>query len=713
VEYIVNKVLTPCIIQLKNPWSFYGVEGYNVFLVGIRSVPDEEKGITIRDMESILVGEKIELAEQWLIRGRTLHAIVNYQHKPIWKTFPKRRTYFIEPSRKLNPYDHVDLVRVSGGLPSMWINPLPNLELRDDIPHFEDVYYPTKWWLPNFSGELGIVRRLYCKERNNKSALDRQFNRFFYNQTKSVLNVFGECGIGKSWYVIHQVMEDRPPNSDYAYIDLRGRPMGPELAHSIHRELGEFLDQYINKDLDPIKALAHYLIPIALTYFDRDKFDPDGFPERQKMKEALSRIALDPKYLTDYNDIRLKSYENLNKKLFIIIDNVDNYSIEDQETVFDCITRILSGRTGVNLIIPLRPTSVYMVNRLQQTLDKITTNMFLYSPKIRQVLNRRFSCNSKGNAIDLSKKLSLSKLSLQELLDKYFESEPAGFLMDLCSNEQEIPSGLYAKDWQNQNKYDCRHYIRLFRRLITSDIIEDFENITKEYYAVHALMLKPGEPLQPQSAYLLNLFDNENPESPGNALIRYRVLEYFHTNTDIREFFDLYFRAIGAGMSITRDVVDLFIGAGLLIPNQMIDMTTNRPIVSSVSISCAGRAHYSIIKNIWYGICVKTGMHFEPNMIKRKEEAINAAQKEIYVTNPRLLKFYGDHGWISDNDFIAFLYKQQDLESRRIGEFEANEPNVLPQIAANLSNLSSPGDILSVVYGAQFESWQRKGELIR
>lgn len=246
-----------------------------------------------------------------------------------------------------------------------------------------------------------------------------------------------------------------------------------------------------------------------------------------------------------------------------------------------------------------------------------------------------------------------------------------------------------------------------------SDVICNFQNICNEYYAVHALMLRPGDPLLPQSAYLFNLFDNDLPDTPGNALIRYRVLEHFHSETDVGALFEAYFTALGPGPRIAREVLGSFIAAGLLLPDMVIDPTTGNEIMRSVSVTCAGRRHFAITRNLWYGICVKTGMHIEPEFIKRGDEARQAAHDEVGIQNEALLEFYASHGWVSEKDFLEFISKQEALESRRIGDFQADHPAMLNQIGTLLEQRGSPSEILGELYGEQLYYWRRKGRAIK
>ena len=709
----VVKVLTSCTVQLSEPWHFHSVSGVKVRIVGIRGVTDPEiNKAAILELTKLVKDQEISIVEKWFVQGRVLHAVVHLNSKPMWEYIPHRRTYILEPSRKLNPFDQSVLVRVSGGIPPLWENPLARETNLNKLPHFGDISYPTKWWLPKYEKEKKIAEILYCHERDDDRDLERKFQSFFNNPTRTVLVLSGDGGIGKTWFAIHNIIAHRPESTDYAYIDLRGRPKGPDLVVALHRELGQFLDQYINQGPDPIKALHHYLVPIVKPYFNqRKKFDVDGQAVQEKMQDAYYKISSDPARLSDYNDIRLGYYDNSEKRLFVIVDNVDNYSEDEQMMVFEYITRSLFGHEGVRVIIPLRPTSKILINRLDQVLDIIYSNIDLRSPNIDKLLERRISRNINGAEISMDSVMSGSSTTWRQLLSKYLSSDSAYLLRDLCSSETDNAQPAFRDNKKLRHpRFDCRHYIRLFRRIVMSDVIRDYENVASEYFAIHALLLKPGEPLLPQSSYLFNLFDNDLPDQPGNALVRYRVLEYFHSNTDIGALFDAYFRALGPGPRIAKDVVDNFISAGLLIPNVIIEPSIGNEIMRSLSISSAGRRHFAIVRNLWYGICVKTGMHIDASLIKRGEDARRAAKEEVGIENSSLLNYYANYGWISDKDFIEFISMQEDLESKRIGDYQKDQPGMLQQIGNLIENRSSPSDILSEYYGLQLDYWRKKGK---
>ena len=295
--------------------------------------------------------------------------------------------------------------------------------------------------------------------------------------------------------------------------------------------------------------------------------------------------------------------------------------------------------------------------------------------------------------------------SFFEYVESFIPSPGASLLRDLASVDSDIPpQDFYNRDAVQKARYDCRHYLRLFRRLLTSDVLLNVDNICNEYFALHALLLRPGESFSPESSFLYNLFDNEDPELAGNALVRYRVLEYFHNNSEFGPIFNAYFRALGPGSRVARDIASSFVRAGLLTPKVLID--NEREIWTGINVTNAGRRHFAVARNLWYGICIKTGMLVEPDMIRRGDDARLLASK--FVTSNKVLDFYAEHGWVSEEEFIGYLYRQEALEALRIGEFQASNKEFKQVITSLLEYKRSPADILSYDYSWQLYNWEKK-----
>lgn len=463
----VMRVAGPCVLQIADRWTLHGLSGTRVRISGLRGVPQEQAAATVEQMNTLLCGQRVQIKDQWFVEGRTLYARVEFDGRPLAEQWPERRIMVLEPSRRLRLGDQVELVRVSGGLPTYWHNPLPEAEEADTAPFFGEVDYPAKPWLPGYDAAKARAFFLYAHERCDDDEHERKFREYWEIPSRTTLVIFGECGVGKSWFALHNVVEHRSSDSDYAYIDLRGRTSGADLAVALQRELGQYLDHHINQGSDPLKALAHHLYPLVRPMFP-GKIPPVDSPEAREAMAGQYKRLIESLSLSDYNDIRLASYDNLGRMLYIIVDNVDNYPEDEQLTVFDFVQRALRGHPGVRIVVPLRPTSKLMTARLTQVCDSLNLGIDLRSPRMNVLLARRCARTRTGREIAPDARLPCTDMTWAELIRGFMESQAAVLLRDLCSTEADLAEGdtsAFSK------RYDCRHLIRLFRRLIRSDVL--------------------------------------------------------------------------------------------------------------------------------------------------------------------------------------------------------------------------------------------------
>jgi hypothetical protein len=713
-KYRVTSVTGSRSIMVDPIWQFHGMTGSRVRIAGLRPPEESQKQRAHEELTALLFGKDVRLVDKWYVKGKTLVAIIDLNDKPIHEYLPHRKSYLVEPSRRFHPAEQLDLVQIAGGLPPITNNPLNRIKDSPILPFLGEVHYPSKWWELEYNREKKMVDGLFCNGRTGareSREIRGKFKEFFNSPSRTALIIEGDAGVGKTWYCLHTLIHSRPTGSDYAYIDLRGRPRGQDLTQALHRELGQFLDHTINLNpaVDPYAALRHYLEPIVRPLFPNvnGPLDILNLAIREKMDVAFEMLANDPKLLADYNDVRLGYYDNSGRILFVFVDNIDNYPEDEQAVVFDYVKRCVLGHSCVRLLVSVRPSSRFIIGRLSASMESINVGFKMPSPDINELLQKRLSHNFAGETISLETRVPGSELTWSKLLENYLNSDTSSLLRDLCSTETDIPPNHF--EFRNRvvrGSIDCRHYIRLFRRLLLSDVICDFADIASEYFAVHALLLKPGEHFSSDTAFLFNLFDNGKPESLGNALVRYRVLEYFHSQIDFRELFDEYFRCLlGFSHPTARKVAEGFIEAGLIAPKM--DLIDGKELIHSCQITNAGRMHYATCRNTWYAICIKTGMYVEPQMILRGEAARKQAADVIGSERSKTLEFYATHGWVSDDAFIDFLARQEFLENWRINDYQRENPTLSQQIALLLEDLSSPSDILNEEYGTQKHFWQK------
>jgi hypothetical protein len=446
-----------------------------------------------------------------------------------------------------------------------------------------------------------------------------------------------------------------------------------------------------------------------------DVFNPSDRSILEKMRAHALNLSLEEK-----NFLRFHYYSEKDApRLIVVFDNIDQFTGSEQNTIIDYCRRLAGGISGISLILTIRPQTTTVKSRMSDFFgDGHTKFLVMKCPDIYDILARRLTTDRHGNNWPLKNLIPNSDISWVELLNIYKKSDNfrglAGFIRDLCSTTSlssissikysvHTRSTDYGKDYYD--KLDVRYYLKLFRRILRSNCLKTFKNIGNLYYGVQSLMIRDGGRMEEAESYLFNLFDNEKPHLPGNALIRYRVLEYFKTIRTLDNTFDEYFDALGYGAENARRVLTMFIDTNLvdLVNNNL--ETPGEPVYGVLTIP--GERHLEIISNMWYMICIKTGMNIYEDCILYGEKAKEMAKQ--FVHGKSLLSFYGTYGWVPEEKFINFIADQERLETLRLEQFLSSNPN--PKLIEKITNLvgflSEPKIILFDSFHTQMKYWDK------
>lgn len=698
---IVKNVISDTMIELEDPWTFHGMNGYRVRVVGL--IPSQKNALMKAkdDLAQLIEGKMITIDEFLFVSGDALYGVILYDGKPLQDYFTERRIPALEPSRWIEPDEKEPIAKVFGGIPVSWQNPIANLPL-EKAPFLGNIRYPVKKWEKSYAKEKKLAEALYSDSQHNKLQLDKWFNIFLKNPPREApLIIVGRVGVGKSWWIAHELMHLDNEKYHAMVIDLRYPLRGAELLKSILLEINEYLNHFVSN-------LSWLYSEFESVY--KELFDPEDLEiKREMIKTALS--IKDP-----YERIqkKLRFYDRPGApELIIAFDNIDHFNEEEQLTVLDMCRRVVGYSSGVKTIVTVRPTTRLPVDRCGLYFgDAISNPVTLKSPDIYEVLSRRLSTNYKGDKISPTTRIPGARITFGELLEIYQKSDStwglANLIKELCSS-QILPVGANGRPVADRTSpkdasYDIRHYLKLFRRVLRSNVLGDLRNIGNIYFGIHALLLAGKEPLTQTDAYLFNLFDNEQPYMRGNALVRYRVLEYCQLFNDLGEIFDKYFQALGCSLASARSLVDLFADAGLIEVDYVQD-ESGKKIQSYADITIAGRRQMEVITNLWYIICIKTGMNIFTKHVLNGDEA--KAKASEFVTSEKILDYYAEHGWVSEDGFIEFLGMQELLEYRRIGYFQESNPDWREQIANMTESISHPVQNIYWSYKFQKEYWQR------
>ena len=395
---------------------------------------------------------------------------------------------------------------------------------------------------------------------------------------------------------------------------------------------------------------------------------------RKQLKE-LSNITNRP----ELNELRLKSYRYLRKKLLIVIDNLDFFSKVEQDDLIERIIKPRVSGTRVFIIVPLRKTTLYFRERLGDALSRIPKDMELSLLDMRKMIRRRFVTSETAASLESAKIPGWEQYTFGQFFDKFYADSPAELLI------HDLSQG------------DVRHYVRLFRRHIFSHRLQRLSNIGSEYHCIVTLMFLRGDASEKETTFILNLFDNHQPEELGNALIRWRVLEFFLAQ-EIRgcgeqnDFFAYYFRRLGYDLVRVREVLGVFHQAGI------IEIHKEKGNEMG-SITRTGRRYADLIQNLWYCIAIKTGMNIYEDLILRGVEAQTEAAK-VGVDLPE------GKEWVPDENFLDFIHHEEEMEQIRL----FSNLNVIAVFEHTIESTGPKpiGQLLVQAYYDQQIKWHRK-----
>lgn len=703
----VIKIHSETTIQIEFQWHFFNLKGSLVKIAGLLPGPTNKQKENIEAISTLLLNKYIDIEKEIYITGNILTAFVKYKGKLVQQYFPERCLPEESFIRWDSPGEKEIIKKVTGGIPVHWENPIKMMDPSTD-PFFRNIPYPVKRWEKDYDRLKTLADKLFSDTHFNKNELNRWFDKLIFDPRREAATIFeGERGIGKSWFISKKLMDLPEDQYHVIIIDLRFVVTDVHLTDALHFEFGLFFNYYLKNLI--------WLYPEFKNIYGLS-FDPSDPKIYAEMINKNNSLDIFQKNLYRFN---YYTYPN-SPTLIIAFDNIDQFTESEQGVVLDYCRRLAGGKAGINIIFTIRPQTATIKDRISNYFgDSNIKYVHIKCANIYDIITKRLIYNRKGEERSLDSLIPGTNISWNEVLKIYRRSDNywglAGFIRTLCSTSSLIDRPVleysfeyHSIDYGNdyKNKLDIRYYLSLFRRVLRSDCLDNFLNIDKLYYGIHALMIRDEGRMEEAESYLFNLFDNEEPLISGNALIRYRVLEYFKTIQTLDITFDQYFDALGCGADNARKVVEMFVKAGLIEISYKRENEIQIPDYGVLTVP--GERHYEIVTNLWYIICIKTGMNIYSKCILYNHEAIEKAKE--FIKDEKLLKYYGNHGWVSENDFINFLADQENLEDFRIGEFEKNNPDLAEKLSRIFQYLSRPSINIYYSYYEQLTYWRNKQE---
>jgi hypothetical protein len=505
----------------------------------------------------------------------------------------------------------------------------------DTRPCFGELDFPINVHSAAYRREIGKLQRFYCPTREGKvKAPDADLIAFVHpDSSERVLFVYGDCGIGKSWYLRYSAqvtLPNRGCNAYFGMIDMRTGATD-DLVHELHRKL--------NAILAPIAG--------GQTVTPQLEFQWGGAAQATEnlVRENTAALA------------------RAGKLVVCIVDNIDLQAGDEQEALAHEAVRLLRDYSNLKIIVPLR---------------YVTNNAFTRQGLLHQFLSREVELPpvELGEMLGLRLERSENGKSLSEVrvrtCDGREYSCPEVFsffhLRDSIRGPARETQGF--RFWRELAQRDARRALGLFEKMFYSNRLHgNPQNLRFRNWWISALML--GTSGHYKGRDIVNLFDNDvagDDQAGKNSLIRYRVLEFFARGlVPIGDsFFHRYFECLGYTTAQTLEVIELLLDFGLIESPNSHGHSGGAP--KSARITPLGRFYLDKMPmELWYIYMIKRWSIID--------------LKYISKTQP-------NYDWVEDNHFLDYVEHEEEIECAQI-DYWQRQNGEIPELL-----LSSPSSAI-------------------
>lgn len=533
--------------------------------------------------------------------------------------------------------------------PVPWANPLPLARPR---PLLTEKIWPTNPGGSEWARANRLLQLYYSDGREEPTDAAERF-RSYLVCPDNYLVVWGAVGVGKTWFVRHQLgrtaTDGLPLHA--GVIDLLANA---DIERGIYQPLRYILEGYFARFFGSTDAalLFHAKQQLAGARAAHVESLSEGDEEecKQVVTRQLEAVLNDSAVqLVNYCRSLLEVLESLpNPEILVLgIDNADKTSDNEQESLVKLAARLLR-HPKIRLVIPLRPSSRLLRDRFSVLNEFTYDEMALNQLDMRLMLRKRFDFAPDGRSLN-------SHPAVEDRLEpgrRY--TFPKCFGLAFGAVAEAVPdSGQLILAMAAGN---AREALRLTSRLMFSDQLKGLRNLASAERAVAALMLGNAGDGTGVSSALINLLDNEEPDKAGNALIRFRVMEYFwkmRLADTGEEGFWRHLDRLGYSSERIKGVLELFLMTQLLASKKGLSMNQLRERslekMGTLEITRAGDELARIATLQWYYVVAKLHCFLPPACIKVDERGVE----------------YCSHG-----DFVRFLEHEEALERQRTMSFD-------------------------------------------
>lgn len=374
-----------------------------------------------------------------------------------------------------------------------------------------DRYAPTKI-------ATGVEMKPVREKRGKLSPLLQ--GDIFSAMTSSPLIILGDVGVGKTMFLQHFIRIDGADALDGAlvfYVDFGAkRTLTESLEEYVESEVSKRLEEHYRRDIYEA-SFVRAVYNKEVNQFGRGIYshlkadDPAAF--RLKEADHLHKLASSRQHL-------LRSLRHLHAQhnLVIVLDNIDQWAIEDQDRVF-LIAQSLAAQWPVTVFVSLRPETFHR-SKSTGALSAYHLRVFTVSPpRVADVIHRRIDYAKKVAANQASQEVPAPLQITMGDLQSYLDMLDASFLAsnELCDIVDNLSGG------------NVRNAVAMLARFVGSPYVST-ERILDESRSGGRYTVPPHELLRaslygdhayydPSRTEIVNVFDISTGEAREHFLL--------------------------------------------------------------------------------------------------------------------------------------------------------------------------------------------------
>ncbi|MCC6678617.1 MAG: hypothetical protein IT436_15900 [Phycisphaerales bacterium] len=525
-----------------------------------------------------------------------------------------------------------------------WVNPVPRAKAQ---AYLGEIVFPANCSSSSSDARLEsdrLLRLFYCDERERAGRDLPTLEAYIRAPAESLLVLEGDVGVGKTWFVRYNLVTAPRFKTEHRFgvIDLLHMAPG-RVRVSLYNNLSPILDSYFQHVHHSAKdALYQYALRRLAPKYGGSLRNVSAELQVNARTEAQKWLVADAE---SYAETMLDALEELpGPLLFLVLDNLDRMSPDDQEELLNIAMRVLRNHR-IRLIVPLRRTSRLLRDR-HKGLHEVRYHSMTLSPLDPSKMTRaRFYVTHEGESLVGNRCIQdgTKCYSYPDLHKLLFNSEAGELVRSLVG-------------------HNARVALMCVRRLIHSDLLRGIHNLGNPQFLIASLMLSTDY-MPDDGALILNLFDNEERVA-GEALIRFRVLERLYLNAvmhlDERGTVE-YFESRGYRMDRVKGVVTRFLMAHMVcldnhwMPEEVREISVDRlEEVGAIRITPVGSIYVTmLLTKMWYFVAAKRGM----------VDSVPDAFKSFDLD--------GKYHYMSHNDLVRYLQSEEQAERHRRVRWES------------------------------------------